>query len=105
MGTTYLFRCNKCNYEVKSSGGEDRGFIAFTNTYICYSCKSIVDITEKVLSTNKKVENKEDRFRYLEIFCPKCGSKTELEKWDNVNAPCPKCDGKMERGGLISMWD
>lgn len=125
MGTEYLFKCNKCGYQVKTSGGADRGFFAFTDTYICYSCQKIIDITEKVLiepepkpkpkpkkkflgipiSSNDKAVFK-DKFEEHEIICPECGSKTSLVKWDIDNKPCPRCDGNMEKiNGWYIMWD
>jgi len=125
MGTEYLFKCNKCGYQVKSSGGADRGFIAFTDTYICYSCQKIFDITEKVLiSTERKTVPKpkkkflgiplsskdefvyEEKYEEYKIICPECGSKTGLMKWDNENKPCPRCDGRMEKNkGWYVKWD
>lgn len=103
-----------------TSGGEDRGFYAFTNTYICTSCRRIVDITEKVLLPSEPKPEKK-RFRLFksrkskpepeilekqEIICPECGVKTDLKIWDTINRPCPRCDGKMEadRSNFI-MWD
>ncbi len=115
MGKTFVFSCTKCSYKVKTSGGEDRGMAAFSNTYICSSCKIIVDITERVLIEREKIIGKsffgvpkikrEVTFREKEIICPDCHNKTSLEKWDNINMPCPKCDGKMEKGSLIGLWD
>jgi len=44
MGTAYTFKCNKCDYEVLTSGGLDLGMIAVVDTYISKSCKEIVDV-------------------------------------------------------------
>jgi hypothetical protein len=41
MGTFYTF---KCNYSFQTSGKPDCGMLAVTNTYICNSCKQIVDV-------------------------------------------------------------
>jgi len=125
MGAEYLYKCDKCSYQVKTSGRPDRGFFSFTDTYICYSCQKIFDITEKVIvGTESKtvpepkkkflgipIPSKdklvyENKFEEFEILCPKCGSKTGLVKWDNVNKPCPRCDGRMEKNmGWVLMWD
>jgi len=127
MGTEYFFSCTKCSYRVITSGGPSRGFIAFTDTYICYSCQKIFDITEKVLiesepnpqtvqkpkkkflgipiSSNKEIVY-EDKFEEYEIACPECGSKSGLVKWNNVNRPCPRCGGEMKKNDWwFRKWD
>lgn len=112
MGTSYTFKCNKCNYSVQTSGKLDYGMLAVTNTYICNSCKEIVDVLvglrgeiflkEKI----KKKEYQEEIYDFKFYSCPLCGADT-LTKWDARSKPCPKCDGKMrkdENGGMI-LWD
>ena len=120
MGSQREYRCNKCGYHVMTSGGEDRGFYAFTNTYICTSCRRIVDITEKVLAysepepekkgfrlfKSRKSKPEPEIFEEQKILCPECGAESGLKIWDTVNRPCPKCDGKLEADRLkFIMWD
>ena len=107
-----MFKCNKCGYQVMSSGGHDYGMLAVTDTYLCKSCKEIVDVCvgesgetyskEEVLLKKSKSETDLDFY-----ICPKCGSDKNLVKWNKSKRPCPKCDGKMEKdtNGEIIMWD
>ena len=39
-----MFKCNKCGYQVISSGGRDCGFLAVVDSYVCKSCEKIVDV-------------------------------------------------------------
>jgi hypothetical protein len=41
MGTAYTYKCNKCDYEVLTSGQFDFGMYAVMITYMCKSCKEI----------------------------------------------------------------
>ena len=113
MGTFYKFKCNKCGYEVKSSGGHDYGMLAVKDTYICKSLsKKIVDVTVgeyRVSSAKedilvKKKNNETDLDFYV---CPECNSDINLMKWNNTKRPCPNCEGKMEKdvNGLTMLWD
>lgn len=112
MGTLYTYECNKCGHSVQTSAGHDMGMLAVTDSYICTSCKEIVDVTvgaygETFLNEElslKELSKKHDLDFYA---CPKCGSRKDLEKWESKVKPCPKCDGKMRKdkdGGEI-MWD
>ncbi len=95
-----------------TSGGHDFGMLAVTDTYICTSCKKVVDVTvgeygvtytkSDVLA--KRMNNDTDLDFYV---CPECGSNKNLVKWNKSKQPCPKCDGKMEKdtNGEIMMWD
>ncbi len=112
MGTWYTFKCNKCGYEVQTSGGHACGFLDVVDTYICEACKEIVDVSvgeygktfpkEEIIS--KKIKSAYDLDFYV---CPECGSDKNLIKWNNSKRPCPRCDGKMEKDadGEIVMWD
>lgn len=111
MGTMYKFRCDKCGYEVMSSGGHDYGMLAVVDTYICKSCKKIVDVTVGeygVTYTKKDILTKKNKETDLEFYiCPECEVETHLVKWNKSKRPCPKCEGKMEKDvhGEIMMWD
>ena len=112
MGTTYTFKCNKCGYEVMTSGGHDYGMLAVLDTYVCKSCNSIVDVCVgehgKTYTKEEVLRNKEKSGFDIEFYvCPDCGSGEDLVKWSKWKRPCPKCDGKMEndaQSGLM-MWD
>lgn len=112
MGTQYMFKCNKCGYQVISSGGRDCGFLAVVDTYLCKSCEKIVDVCigeygqafskEEVLIKKSKPETDMDFYK-----CPEYGSDDNLVKWNKNMRPCPKCDGQMVKdiAGEIIMWD
>ena len=112
MGTLYPFRCNKCGYQVTTSGGHDYGMMAVTDTYICKSCKAIVDVlvgkygeTFSKEDIQLKENNSESDLHYY--VCPICHSDKQLEKWSKEERRCPRCEGKM---GIISRvnfisWD
>ena len=95
-----------------SSGGHDYGMLAVKDTYICKSCKKIVDVTvgEYGVTYTKedilvKKKNKETDLDFY--MCPECGSDINLVKWNKRKRPCPKCDGKMEKDvyGVTMLWD
>ena len=112
MGTSYTFRCNKCNYSVQTSGKLDYGLLAVTNPYVCNSCKQIVNVLvglrgEIFLEERiKKKEYPEENYDFKFYLCPVCGADT-ITEWDTRRKPCPKCDGRMridKNDGMI-MWD
>jgi DNA-directed RNA polymerase subunit RPC12/RpoP len=93
MGHKLELKCLKCSYQVLTSGGPDRGFIAFTNTYVCLCCNSLVDLV-----TSQVNDHANKREYPIEITtgheCPKClGNRFVI--WDNIEKPCPRCDTKM----------
>ena len=112
MGTSFTFKCNKCSYEVMTSGKHDFGMLAVTDTYICKTCNEIVDVCvgeygktytkEEIVLKTIKSENELDFHK-----CPECSSDTNLVKWNNRKRPCPKCNGKMEKdsNGEMILWD
>jgi ribosomal protein L37AE/L43A len=95
-----------------SSGGYDNWMLAVTDTYICKSCKKIVDVNvgeygvkytkEEVLDKKKRNETGLDFY-----LCPEYGSNENLVKWSIRSRPCPKCDGKMKKDiyGDTVLWD
>ncbi|MBN1185876.1 MAG: hypothetical protein JXB49_26585 [Bacteroidales bacterium] len=112
MGTRYLFKCEKCGYQVSTSGGKDYGWHATIDTYICKSCKEIVDIC--VGEYGETYAKEEAQFKKqsgieLDFYkCPECGSDKNLVKWDKRKRPCPKCGGRMViRDDFIEItnWD
>jgi Zn finger protein HypA/HybF involved in hydrogenase expression len=112
MGSKRTYKCIKCDYTVLTSAGKDWGMIAVVDTYICNSCKNIVDVCiDREGETYKRhdilFKNMKNKHR-LDLTCPKCSSKTDLIKWKTRLRPCPKCDdGKMEvdPDGKEILWD
>lgn len=111
MGTSFTYKCNKCDYQVLTSGQLDFGMIAVVDTFICKSCKAIVDVTVgeygKVFTKKevalKLIKSENDLDFYC---CPDCGSEKKLVKWNNKIRPCPCCDGEMaEDSGDFILWD
>ena len=95
MGTKSLFRCIKCQYEAKVSGGKDCGFHAEIETMICANCRALVDV---LVSLDGKTSSSDIG------LCPECSARN-VKSWDSMNKPCPRCDGSMEQGPVIMMWD
>lgn len=154
MGQRKTFECDSCGYEVLVSGGKDRGFIAYTNTYVCKDCNSLIDLTAKAVdiydennskrddcyidnsdqnkvelkgiinqeeesikqSNDDPVENTEELINSLpeedhdflrQVFGISNCNHRNVEIWDSIIKPCPRCNGKMKqsnRGGYV-MWD
>ena len=92
MGTSFTYKCNKCDYQALTSGKLDFGMLAAVDTYICKSCKAIVDVcvgeygkayTKEEIALNKiKSENNLDFY-----CCPECDSDKNLVKW-NFRTKC-----------------
>jgi hypothetical protein len=112
MGTKTSFKCNQCGYTTIISGGHDCGMLAVTDTYMCKTCKNIVDVCvgeygKRFLKDEIKTMNA-DLDSYLQFYkCPVCESEEELVLWNNKKRPCPRCDGKLEDDatGMIINWD
>jgi len=101
MGKTYLFKCNACGYEANISGGKDCGFIAVVQTMTCHNCNELVDVTIGAEGKEGKTDD-EELNKELGI-CPQCKG-SNVTQWDKKKS-CPKCDGKMIRGKVASLWD
>ena len=56
MGQSFEWCCEKCDYSALVSGGTDRGFYSFTDTYICSNCEKIMDLLLKVSEKGAPVE-------------------------------------------------
>lgn len=94
-----------------SSGGKDYGMLAVVDTYICQSCKEIVDVCVGEAGETYRKEEIPDKKRSgfdLDFYkCPECHSDTSLVRWNKTKRPCPKCNSKMEKdsAGEILLWD
>lgn len=100
MGTLRTYKCNKCDYKAKISGGADVGVLVKTNTMICKRCKRLVDVVAEYLTSKIPVVSDLGK-------CPECYSSKHLVKCDEEKQPCPRCDGKMEIDNeeTIVVWD
>jgi len=112
MGKSYTYTCPNCGYSVLTSAGHDRGMLAETDTYICTSCKEIVDVCVGVFGQTfskeeVKTGNLESKHELGFYRCPLCNSGEHLVLWDTLKKPCPKCDEKMRKaeGGEVILWD
>jgi hypothetical protein len=88
------------------------GMVAVTDTYICTSCKEIVDVLVgefgQTFRPDIDTESGMQKATDSEFFkCPECGSKDDLVIWHTDSRPCPKCDGQMvlDEDGETIMWD
>lgn len=107
MGFKQSFICPICNYETFTSGGPDRGFRTWTNTYVCLDCKTINDLVIikgefRLLDEGGSLP---DRIRDDEN-CNECGGRN-FEIWDSEKKECPKCGTKMkpDPNGMTMNWD
>ena len=117
MGTRYTFECNKCNYNVESSGETSSGMHYVVSPYICNDCKIITDVAVgmfgicylKQAFDNPKenelpdfiIESKNEFYK-----CEKCEGDN-ISDWDSESGECPKCSGKMEidEDSPTVLWD
>jgi len=112
MGTKYTFKCKRCGYNARVSGGKDFGMKAVTDTFTCGSCKNVVDVCVgeygNIYTREEVLLQKKEPGTGLNFFtCPKCGSGADLTEWDKNRKPCPRCNGRMENdiNGLVMEWD
>ena len=106
MGTSYTFKCNKCNYSVGSSGKMDYGMEFVVSPHICNDCDIVTDVIvgmqglcfpKEWLDNPKKHDIPEYmvEMRYQFYNCEKCEGEN-LSDWDSDTGECPKCDGKLK---------
>lgn len=107
MGYKQSLTCPICNYETFTSGGPDRGFRTWTNTYVCSDCKTINDlvIEKGEFGLTRDGVRKPDRIKD-DQKCDECGG-THFELWDSKKKPCPKCGTglKPDPNGMTMNWD
>jgi DNA-directed RNA polymerase subunit RPC12/RpoP len=96
MGSCYEHQCKRCGYSATVSGGHDMGMSSASSTYACKKCGELQDIG---YSTDEDETEEETS----PACCKRCGSQN-LVKWNTGDA-CPKCGGKMIRGGKRISWD
>ena len=101
MGSYYIFTCPECGYKAEVSGAKDRGISASVQTMTCMDCSVIVDVY--MGSYEQNTATGKDVFTPEPARCPEC-SGPNLEEWE-IDGPCPKCVGVMERGELVALWD
>ncbi len=117
MGTRYTFKCNKCGYDVESTGDLDYGFHAVLRPYICNDCNIVTDAIvgiqgmeyPKEWIENPRgdevpefvLEEKDDFYT-----CEECNGKN-LTIWNPKWRKCPKCSGRMKlnKSGMVICWD
>lgn len=130
MGKRLFHYCPRCKYGEMISGGPDRGFQRYTNTFVCLECHRLCDCTVIPPTANDgRIKAPSWPERLLEFFrgkapiykedlpkiipyplqvhrCQSCGSKN-LELWDPDKKECPKCKEKMliDEKYLRIMWD
>jgi hypothetical protein len=130
MGKLLFHYCPGCKYGEMSSGGPDRGFQRYTNTFVCLECQRLCDCTvPQPVANDNRSKQPSWLDRWLHFFrgedtvykedlpqiipyplkvhrCESCGSKN-LELWDSAKKECPKCKEKMliEEKYPPIMWD
>ena len=101
MGEEYSFKCDKCGYEAFVSGGMDFGFVAVTQTMVCYDCHKLVDVLIGSCGVVGKTGDPE--IDPVIGLCPDCNGKN-VSVWEE-SGPCLKCGGTMIKGELVLLWD
>ena len=117
MGTSYTFKCNKCNYSVESSGKLDYGMQFVVSPYVCNDCNIVTDVIvgmqglyfpKEWFDNPKKHDIPEYMVEMRDQFytCEKCNGEN-LIGWDSDSGKCPKCDGKMSKDDEAGtmLWD
>lgn len=101
MGTKQSYRCDRCGYEVMTSGGFDYGMLMAVRTMVCLDCRELVDI--EVGSSSDYAMDRENFVEKPEP-CDDCG-KRNLTPWEDER--CPRCPGKMkvDPNGDVICWD
>ena len=117
MGTSYTFKCNKCDYDVLSTGDLDYGFFAVLRPYICNDCNIVTDALvgrEGREYPKELIENPEgndipglvllEKDEYY--TCEKCNGDN-LTIWNPEWRKCPKCNGRMllDKTEYPMLWD
>lgn len=112
MGTKSILFCPSCRYEVLTSGGPNRGFFFYTNTYVCTTCRTLRDLevtparlVEIEPVDGKPTYRKQTGKRISGQHCPSCNGTT-FKRWNSRKKPCPVCGAKMEAGeGIEELSD
>ena len=99
MGYRSSWKCKNCDYTIDISAGKDRGFIMFTQTFQCNTCKVLIDVEVS--------ESEWETERWENHYCEKCNHLLEL--WDTKKKFCPSCGvGRLKEAsgeGFIIHWD
>lgn len=107
MGQVKSLICPTCDYQAMTSAGPDRGFVAYTNTFVCLKCKTIHDLVliKGELKSNGQESKLTNQISENEK-CKNCG-ENKFKLWDHIRKACPKCDSKMRsnKNGFIINWD
>ncbi len=90
MVTIVLYQCPNCNYQIQLLSG---GYQATYRPMVCGTCGQLVNVLTELSPALRRLadESLQDRLNR----CPVCQS-AQLEPWDDVNAPCPRCGTPME---------
>ncbi len=94
MGLLNRLECPRCGYTTEGSAGMDAGFSGMVETMICRTDRELVDVLvwDSGYSSSSEVGT-----------CYKCKG-TNLETWDPVKHPCPRC-GEQVRVTPMRIWD
>ena len=121
MGTRCTFKCNKCGYDVESTGDLSYGMEAVLRPYICNDCNIVTDAIVGMygvlypynlisgMPLNPKGNEVQD-FVHVEdddfYNCEECNGKN-LTIWNPKWRKCPKCGGRMklDKDGMNVDWD
>ena len=114
----YTFKCNKCDYDVESSGNLYHGFFGSVCPYICNDCNIVTDtmvgrygvLYPYNLISGMPLNPKGDEvpeFLHFEgedkddyYTCKECNGKN-LTVWNPYWRKCPKCSHRMIKGDGI----
>jgi len=97
MGTRYGWKCTNCDYSLVMSGGKDCGMTSWTHTFLCKTCKELMDVEVSHSEWNTE--------QWERHYCEECNSLLEL--WNTNKKPCPSCGSVMiiDDFQWIEQWD
>lgn len=92
MSGKVRFVCEGCRYSAWVADGHHTSLLVYTETRVCESCRSVVDVPAG-LTSHVRRQRETAEMRTELGRCPACGSP-ETAPWPDGH-PCPRCGGEM----------
>lgn len=101
VGTAYQFECRACGYSAHVCGGRDSGMRVTLLTSVCGNCRALVDVPVGFPGRTALLL---PRTMIRRSGAARSARGVNHAPWAK-SRPCPKCEARMEKGGLVSLWD